>query len=870
MTEKTSVFLCHTNILSGVTSWGYKMKQAFQNHPKYDIILANMWRPTNNERFDLHLKNNFEAYKTFDAHSPAIVIPNYNWHLLSDVKAKKEVRFIGMCHSDSEKEYYYPLSQHESHFSKFVAVSPACTAKLGSWIPNRKADIETLPYGIVVPKQIERSYQADPIRIVYGGRVVQKQKRVFDFVPLAKNLINLGVDFTLDIIGDGIDLEPLKEKFEQEVGLDRVRFLGQLPAESMANIWSNYEIFIQVSDYEGTSISMLESMAQGVVPVVTNASSGVSSVISNGVNGRIVPVGDMAQMAQAIAHCAANRAELAQLGRAAHRNAKRYSIESYVSSFTNILDEVADSFSQKPAYNLNGAKQSNRFNLPKKGIEDLPKPKKSYIVCTTPRSGSNWLCDVLENTYLTGKPREYFYNGSFETHSKAFGVSSYPNYIAEAINQTKTKNDVFGFKIMPHHFFELEQRLKKEFQTTNSMFELINSIFPNTKYIWLTRRNRVRQAISYLKAHQSNQWYAMEENGNQERENVHEYDFETINMLIRSLTSQDSMWQDYFGQAGIRPLVLVYEDFAKAPQETIKSILSYLEISVSADWELTLPKRSKRLADTTSEEWYQRYKKESHQAEQNWWDDFLAKPDPQHTTSVVNKFTTNHKGNDLAYLAQEHFRGDGAIVEIGCTSGKTTISLAEGVQSNRSISEAKKLIHAFHHVADNSPLNKDLADFTEQIAPFEHQIRIYLNDIFDQLWSGIPIEILNLGDIESWEISSHIINEFFSALIPNRSVVIFQNYFQADRHWVPITMRYLSKYFEPATINNDDMVTFRCIQKIPLNLLPMTLHKTLSNQEKVSLLDEVIKQYKTAHQLKLALMRLNLLADLKEQSLSII
>src|SRR3712207_7978474 len=35
-------------------------------------------------------------------------------------------------------------------------------------------------------------------------------------------------------------------------------------------------------------------------------------------------------------------------------------------------------------------------------------PKRSYLVCATPRSGSTLLCHLLEQTGVAGRPEEYF------------------------------------------------------------------------------------------------------------------------------------------------------------------------------------------------------------------------------------------------------------------------------------------------------------------------------------------------------------------------------------------------------------------------------------------------------------------------------
>ena len=343
MHEKIPVYLCHTNILSGVTTWGLELRAAFKEHEKYEFILVNLWRDPD-EKFDLNLNNIRTLYEKIGKNGPAIVLPNYVWRIYDElplVKPMQFIRFVGVCHSDTYEEYYEPLTRIEPQCAKFIGVSPTCTATLGEKIPHRVDDIVTLPYGISVPEYLHRDYQCNPIRLVYAGRVVHQQKRVFDFVNLVKELENQRVNYTFDIIGDGLDLDELKSRLEKENLIDKVCFRGKVDFDTMSQLWPGYDIFVQVSDYEGTSLSLLEAIAHGVVPVVSDASSGVRSVISHGESGFISSVGDQKTMAEQISYLAQNPDVLSAAGNAAYANASTYSVERYLERFFELLDQVA-------------------------------------------------------------------------------------------------------------------------------------------------------------------------------------------------------------------------------------------------------------------------------------------------------------------------------------------------------------------------------------------------------------------------------------------------------------------------------------------------------------------------------------------------
>ena len=614
MSKKIPVILCHTNILSGVTSWGEKLRDAFDNHPDYEVMLVKLWKqtPSDPHKFDFNLHTVKEAQAVFEKLAPAIIIPNYNWFVMPK-KLKNDLRYIGLCHSDSVTEYYEPLEEHQAHFSKLIAVSPTCSNELKSRLPARSNDIFCLPYGVEIPADNNREYQTDPIRLVYGGRVVQQQKRIFDFIPLIKSLLNKRVAFTFDIVGDGPDLVELKNRILSENLLPHVRFLGKRLPEQMASIWRQHDVFIQVSDYEGTSISMLESMAQGVVPVVTAASSGVSNVIQNGKNGYIVPVGDMEQMADAIAMIAKDLNHLSKLGNGAYENAKHFNMDKYVQKFSAILDSTRlvakrpKPLTSIPAQQAPVLMQANNL----KGERTKVQLASSYLVCTAHRTGSNLLNELLTQTGVAGFPAEFFYKDFQEEWSAKYSISSFAEYVEKIPTMTCTPNGVFGAKIMAgEHFNGFLNQLKElpRFKGQElSDAQIIHKLFPNTKYIWLTRRDKVRQAISFYKAVITGKWASNERARQTEftSDNL-QFNFDSIHHQMVKYTLYDAMWQQFFNKASVKPLTIIYEDFVTSKEETVKSVLNYLNIPIPKNLQIREAEHRK-LANHTTEVWVNKY-----------------------------------------------------------------------------------------------------------------------------------------------------------------------------------------------------------------------------------------------------------------------
>jgi glycosyltransferase involved in cell wall biosynthesis len=279
---------------------------------------------------------------------PGIIIPNWSIGAYAACAAlalenAPAVRVIGFAHTD-EAAYYRWLAYYEPVIHQFVAVSQEIAARLVERLPQRAADVIIRPYAVDAAPGLKRAYSAPgrPLQLVYAGRLWERQKRVSDLARLAEALAGEGVDFRLRIIGEGDDSRGLRRKIQALASATRGRLTleNSLPPPEMAAAWRAADVFILVSEYEGTSIAMLEAMAQGCVPVVTEV-SGVRAVLRPGYNGFLAPVGDMAAMARLVKSLAADRTQLAQLGANAHAAVRQsFSYEDYVAWFLELAGRV--------------------------------------------------------------------------------------------------------------------------------------------------------------------------------------------------------------------------------------------------------------------------------------------------------------------------------------------------------------------------------------------------------------------------------------------------------------------------------------------------------------------------------------------------
>jgi trehalose 2-sulfotransferase len=233
---------------------------------------------------------------------------------------------------------------------------------------------------------------------------------------------------------------------------------------------------------------------------------------------------------------------------------------------------------------------------------------KSYFLSTTSRSGSSLLCEGLASTGIAGKPREYFKPDSEKGWFENLGVTGDSDYLARILQAGATPNGVFGAKVMWHQLLQVTSKLRMIQGTHLRDLEVPRGAFPDLRYIFLRRRDKVAQAVSYFKAIKSGFWHAIEPLEGGERPRIDfAFDFEAIDREVIRFTRDEANWCQYFDGWGIEPFELVYEDFPHDYESTVLAILRFLEIPIRSGLRIKPPKLRK-LRDGLSEEWAERYR----------------------------------------------------------------------------------------------------------------------------------------------------------------------------------------------------------------------------------------------------------------------
>lgn len=241
---------------------------------------------------------------------------------------------IQILHGDYE--YYYNLAVcHESAIDLFVTYTQRMFETLRLRLPHRRESILCVPYGIPVPAHT-RTPQPGRLRLLFVGRLCE-DKGVFDLLKIDQRLRGQGVGVAWTIHGKGPDEEALKKTWTTD---SPTRWTGVLPIKEVYQLYLDHDLFILPSRAEGFPLTVLEAMAAGMVPVVSDLPSGIPEVVDRGETGFRCAVGAVDEFADAVAQLDRDRSRLETLGRAARKRViGRYEVRDRAAAYHSLFRE---------------------------------------------------------------------------------------------------------------------------------------------------------------------------------------------------------------------------------------------------------------------------------------------------------------------------------------------------------------------------------------------------------------------------------------------------------------------------------------------------------------------------------------------------
>ena len=239
------------------------------------------------------------------------------------------------------------------------------------------------------------------------------------------------------------------------------------------------------------------------------------------------------------------------------------------------------------------------------------KPR-SYVICSTPRTGSTLLCGLLSSTGVAGRPESYFRRQDDIGWAARWGICGpdgnfdLADYFQAATEAGKSPNGVFAARVMWGTLDEMLADLRRLYpEEAGDDLAVLTAAFGPMRFVYLRRDDLVAQAVSRVRAEETEVWFETDDSQPVGPVARPRFDAERISRYVREAEEHNAAWQAWFHSVGTEPHKVVYEDLDADPVATTLRVLDYLDIRLPPSAVVT-PKH-RRLADALSAEWAARY-----------------------------------------------------------------------------------------------------------------------------------------------------------------------------------------------------------------------------------------------------------------------
>lgn len=295
-------------VLGGIESWianlYLKLKERGITTKVLEPLQDCIYRYVGPEFYGINPKDvyRFGPFKSFadyvmksiqdiSTNPPKIYIDNGSYRVLAAFGVAKKVikndtKIISVLHGDSEVVYRRALL-FDSIIDKYIAVSNTIKDDICKLLPERKNDVTVIRQ---IPKPCERIRDFNfphSIKLCYASRLEPCRKRTMWLTEVMDVLLAENVDFYLSIAGEGECYDSLARYVSDRQINNRVSLMGMIPHTKMNSFWQQHEVFLNFSREEGGPLTLVESMSQGVVPIVTPVGNG-KDFVNTGENGYLI------------------------------------------------------------------------------------------------------------------------------------------------------------------------------------------------------------------------------------------------------------------------------------------------------------------------------------------------------------------------------------------------------------------------------------------------------------------------------------------------------------------------------------------------------------------------------------------------------
>lgn len=143
------------------------------------------------------------------------------------------------------------------------------------------------------------------------------RKGVKYLVEALERFNETNIDFTVTLIGVKTSEESIRNQLSPQLN-SKVTIIDSLPNSQLPEVYQNHSVFVFPSLYEGFPNVVSEAMATGL-PIITTTAGAAKELITNGVNGIVIPYRDSEAIYQGLIYAYENPQTMQTYGKNAQK-----------------------------------------------------------------------------------------------------------------------------------------------------------------------------------------------------------------------------------------------------------------------------------------------------------------------------------------------------------------------------------------------------------------------------------------------------------------------------------------------------------------------------------------------------------------------
>lgn len=240
--------------------------------------------------------------------------------------------------------------------------------------------------------------------------------------------------------------------------------------------------------------------------------------------------------------------------------------------------------------------------------------RRSCFLCTTWRSGSTFLGDAVRSVADLDLSRERFYlNPQQASLGAVLRGRSLLAFLDHLVDGEANRQGIFGTKVMWADFLPVLRRLRRipDFRGGSDL-DILRAVFPAPTFLFLTRTDKLRQAISFYRAAGSRVWHR-DDRGHlyvtpRPARSEPEYDRPALEAALERIGRSEQAWRGFFRSNAIEPLHLTYEEVCTSLPDAVGRVLERLGLAGSRERLDGVRSKYVKIADAKTDAWVERFR----------------------------------------------------------------------------------------------------------------------------------------------------------------------------------------------------------------------------------------------------------------------